>query len=156
MVIQRWQSLLLLIAGVMMACFTFCSLGQVQTTDFTFNFTSLGFTYEGEATEGAPTGTFLSTWYFFTLSVTTVIILILDIFLYKNLDLQKKICLVSVLLIIASTATGACIGYNAIENGEIGWSSVACAPFIALIATLLAYSCMQSDHRKLKAVDRIR
>lgn len=156
MVIQRWQSLLLLVAAVMMACFTFCSLGQVQTPDYSFDFTSLGFTYEGEATDGAPSGTFLSTWYLFIISLTTTLVVLIDIFLFKNLSLQKKVCLVSVLMIIASAASAACLGYFAIENGVIGWSSVALAPFIALCAVILAYTCMQRDHNKLKAVDRIR
>jgi hypothetical protein len=140
----------------MMACFTFMSLGQVQTTDFSFNFTSLGFTYEGEATDGAPSGTFLHTWYFFTLSLFTAVILLIDIFLYGNLPLQKRVCLIGVLFIIASAACGGVLGYCAVEGGQIGWSSVALAPVLALCATLLAYNRMQSDHKKLKAVDRIR
>ena len=156
MVIQRWQSVLLLVAAVMMACFTFCSLGQVQTTDYSFNFNSLGFSYEGEATNGGTSGNFLSTWYFFILSLTTTVLIVIDIFLFKNLVLQKKVCIVCVLLIIASAATAACLGYTAIENGTIGWSNVALAPFLALIATIFSYYLMQSDHRKLLAVDRIR
>jgi len=156
MVIQRWQSLLLLVAAVMMACFTFCSLGQVQTTDCSFNFTSLGFAYEGEAANGALSGTFLSTWYLFIISLTTTLILLMDIFLFKNLMIQKRVCLVCVLMIIASAISAACLGFLAIENGEIGWSSVAFAPVIALFAVILAYYCMRKDHNKLRAVDRIR
>lgn len=155
MVIQRWQSLLLLVAAAVMGCFTFCSLGQVQTTDFTFNFTSLGFFQEGISTDGAPDLT-VHTWYFFAISLTTTLLLLIDIFLFKNLDLQKKVCALSVLLVIASAATGGCLGYTAIDGGEIGWSTVALCPLIALVATLMAYGCMQSDHNKLKAVDRIR
>ena len=55
MVIQRWQSVLLLIAAVVMGCFTFMSLGQVQLPDYTCNFTTLGFDIEGIATDGGPT-----------------------------------------------------------------------------------------------------
>lgn len=156
MVIQRWQSLLLLVASVVMACFTFCQIGQVQTTDFTFSFTSMGFSYEGEATDGAPSGTFLSTWYFFILSLTTTVLLLIDIFLYKNLSFQKKICLVSILMIIATGFAGGCLGYNAIEGGTIDWTEMAIAPFISLFAAILAYSRMNSDQKKLRAADRIR
>ena len=80
MVIQRWQSVLLLVAAVVMGCFTFCSLGQVQTTDFTYNFTSLGFSQEGIATGGVDVN--YHTWYFFVLSLTTVSLLLIDIFLF--------------------------------------------------------------------------
>lgn len=157
MVIQRWQSVLLLVAAVMMGCFTFCSLGQVQTTDFTFDFTSFGFSYEGIPTDGAPSGTFLSTWYFFILSITTMIIFLIDIFLFRNLTFQKKVCLVGILLTIASAATGWCLGFNAIEGGETQWSTVMyVAPVISVVAAIMAYFRMNSDRRKLLAADRIR
>lgn len=157
MVIQRWQSVLLLVAAVMMGCFTFCSLGQVTTTDYTFNFTSLGFTYEGEATDGAPSGNFLSTWYFFILSLTTTILLLIDIFLFKNLPLQKKVACICDIFIVASGTVAATLGYSAIPGGQIGWSSVAiCCPILALFATILAWGRMQSDYNKLRSADRIR
>lgn len=157
MVIQRWQSLLLLMAAVLMGCFTFFSLGQVTTTDYTFNFTSLGFSYEGEATDGAPSGIFLSTWYFFILSLTTTLLLLIDIFLYKNLSLQKKVACICDMFIVASAAVGATLGYYAVEGGTVSWSSVAiCCPILALFATILAWGRMQSDHNKLRSADRIR
>ncbi len=156
MVIQRWQSLLLLVAAVMMCCFTFCSLGQVTTTDYTFNFTSLGFTYEGEATDGAPSGKFLSTWYFFVLSLTSTVLLLIDIFLYGSLPLQKKVAWIAILFIIASSAVAASLGYTAIEGSSIGWSSVALCPLLALIATLFALGRIQTDHNTLRSLDRIR
>lgn len=153
MVIQRWQSLLLLAAAVMMGVFTFCSLGQIQTTDYTFNFTSLGLFQEGE---GAPEYIGYSTWYLFAISLTSMFLLLIDIFLFKNLPLQKRVCLVSVLFIIATAAVSAAIGYNTLPGGEISWSTVICAPVIALIATIMAYQRMQKDHNMLKSVDRIR
>lgn len=156
MVIQRWQSVLLLVAAVMMGVFTFCSLGQVSTTDFTFNFTSLGFTYEGEATDGAPTGTYLSTWYFFAVSLTSAVLLLIDIFLYGNLPLQKKVAWIGIIFIIAASSIAASLGYTSIPGGSIGWSSVIICPLLALFATLFALNRIQSDHNKLRSVDRIR
>lgn len=155
MVIQRWQSLLLLVASVMMAVFTFCSLGQISTPEYVFDFTSLGFFQEGIPTGGAVNHDY-HTWYLFTVSLTSVVLLLLDIFLFRNLQLQKKVCLISVLFVVASAATAGCLGYTAIENGEIMWSSVVCAPFLALIATVMAYGRMVSDQNKLRAADRIR
>lgn len=154
MVIQRWQSILLLVAAVVMGCFTFCSLGQIQTTDFTYDFTSLGFFQEGITTGDVDVN--YPTWYFFVLSLTTSILLLIDIFLFKNLQLQKKVCLVSLLFVLASGATAGCLGYTAIAGGTIGWSSVALCPFLALVSVILAYGCMLRDHNRLKAVDRIR
>lgn len=156
MVIQRWQSLLLLVAVVMMCCFTFFSLGQVQTPDYSFNFTSLGFTYEGESTGHAPEGMFLSTWYFFILSLTTALLMLIDIFMYGNLVLQKKVCLVTILMAIAAAATCGCLGYTAVEGGTIGWSTNILSVIIAVVAAILAYGCMRRDHNRLKSVDRLR
>ncbi len=156
MVIQRWQSLLLLISAVMMAVFTFCSIGQISTEDFTFNFTSWGLTYEGEATDGAPTGTYLSTWYFFTVSLTSAILLLIDIFLYGNLPLQKKVAWIGIIFIVTASAIAASLGYTAVEGGSISWSGVVICPLIALCGTLLALNRIQSDHNKLRSVDRIR
>lgn len=156
MVIQRWQSLLLLVAAVMMSLFSFCSLGQVTTTDYTFNFTTMGFAYLGEATDGAPSGEFETTWYFFTLSITSAILLLIDIFLYGNLPLQKKVAWIAILFIIASSAIGATLGYNAVSESSIQWSSIVICPLLALIATLFALTRIQSDHNKLRSADRIR
>lgn len=156
MVIQRWQSVLLFFAAVMMACFAFVSLGQVQTPDYTFNFTSLGFTYEGEATNGAPTGYFLHTWYFFILTLTTTVLALIDIFLFRNLRLQKRICMVTLLFTIASAAVCAGIGYTAVEGYAVSWSSMALCPVLAVIAIIMAYRCMSRDERLLRSADRLR
>lgn len=156
MVIQRWQTLLLLLTAGLMACFTFLSLGQVQTADYTFSFTTLGFCYEGEATGGAPTGYLIHTWYFFIISLMSIILPLIDIFLFKNLRLQKRVCLVSLIFIIATMATGASLGYGCIEGGSIGWSEIVLAPFIAIVTTVLAWYCMQRDHKLLQSADRLR
>ncbi len=155
MVIQRWQSLLLLVAAAVMGCFTFCSIGQVQTSIFTFNFTSLGFYQEGIPTDGVP-DMMTHTWSFFILSLTSAVLLLIDIFLFKNLPLQKKVCLVSILFIIASGVTCLFLGYGVADGGMVNWSGVVTCPLIALIAAIMAWTCMQRDHNRLKAVDRIR
>lgn len=156
MVIQRWQSLLLLCVSVLMGCFTFASLGQVQAPDFTLNFTSMGFCYVGEATNGAPTGTYLSTWYFFTVALTSMLLPLINIFLFKNLKLQKKVCLVEILFIIVVAAIAASLGYTAVENGQIVWSQVIVCPLIALIADIMAYRRIESDRRLILSADRLR
>lgn len=156
MVIQRWQSLFLLLAAALMVCFTFVSLGQLQTPDFTYKFTSLGFSYVGEATDGAPGGMAYPTIYLFIISLTAALLLLLDIFLYKNLVLQKKIAIISALLSAASIVCAYVVGSNA--EGEMQWypSMIYVCPELAVILALMAWNRMQSDHNKLKAVDRIR
>lgn len=156
MVIQRWQSVLLLIAAVMMGIFTFFSLGQIQTPEYTLNFTTLGFCIEGEATNGAESGFIAHTWILFIIALMSCIIPLINIFLFKNLPLQKKLCIIEILFIVVVAATGCYYGYCTISNGNISWSSLIIAPLIAFVATVMAYGRISSDQRKLLYADRIR
>lgn len=157
MVIQRWQSVMLLIAGAMMGIFSFCSLGQIQTEAYTFNITALAISREGIAT--APDeATGISTLILFIVSLLACILPVLDIFCFKNLSLQKKVTLISALfaaaagIILAFTASNFAsdFGVNA------SWSVFICAPLVALIADLLAFRLIGSDQKKLRAADRLR
>ncbi|MCM1290690.1 MAG: DUF4293 domain-containing protein [Prevotella sp.] len=156
MVIQRWQSVLLLCACALMACFSFASIGQIQTTDFTYNISSLGLTYEGDATQGAPTGYQLHTWYFFAVSIMGAIIPAIAIFCFRNLKLQKRLCLVELMFIIASSVIAVSVGYCTVDGGDVEWSSVVCCPILSLVATVMAYNRINKDHKLLQSVDRLR
>lgn len=156
MVIQRWQSVLLLIAAALMGCFTFCSLGQIQLPDYTCNYTTFGFEIEGEATDGGPTGFALRTWSLFVVSLMSMVIPIIAIFCFKNLKLQKSLCWISILFTVVTAAIAGVLGYTAFQGAAVGWSSLALAPVLAVIAVYLAYGRIRSDERKLKAADRLR
>lgn len=156
MVIQRWQSVLLLIAAVMMGCFTFMSLGQVQLPDYTCNFTTLGFDIEGIATNGGPAGFVSHTWILFAVSILSSIIPFIAIFCFKNLRLQKMLCLMEILFIVAVICIGALYGYYSFPQASVSWSSLIIAPFLAIAADILAYNRICADCRKLRAADRLR
>lgn len=156
MVIQRWQSVLLLIVAVVMACFTFMSLGQVQFSEYTLNFTTLGFTYEGIATDGAPTGYQMHTWCFFALSLMCVVLPLIAIFCFKNLRLQKNLCLIEILFLVSTVVTGAIYGYYNYADAQVSWSSLIIAPLLAFVADVMAYNRICKDQRLLRSVDRLR
>lgn len=156
MVIQRWQSVLLLIAAVMMGCFTFFSLGQVQLTDYTLNFTTLGFTIEGESTGNAPTGYLCHTWPFFIVSLLSLLTPLINIFLYRNLKLQKNLCLIEILFLLAVLAAGCAYGYYQFDDAVVSWSSLIIAPLIAFVADVLACNRIEHDRKLLRSVDRLR
>ena len=157
MVIQRWQSVMLLIAGVMMGIFSFCSLGQIQADDYTFNVTALGIFREGIATS-PDEATGIRTIILFVVSILACILPIVDIFCFKNLRLQKNVALISTLLtvvagiIVAFTASGFASDYGQ----SVSWSTFICAPLVALIADLLACRLITNDSNKLRAADRLR
>ena len=156
MVIQRWQSVMLLITVALMACFTFLSLGQVQTTDNTFNFTTLGFSIMGEPTPGATTGTPIHTWFLFIISLMSLIIPLITIFLYKNLPLQKRMCLIEILFLLSTICIAGWEGYRGCPGGECQWSSLAMAPFLALILMIFSWGLINRDHKLIRSADRIR
>ena len=155
MVIQRWQTVLLFIAAALMACFTFIPICVVSTPDYTFNLTGLGFYQQGVPTDGeAPL--VIHTWYFFMLSITTIVLLLLDIFLYKNLKLQQRVCMVAILFIVADSCVAGLLGFRAITDSMIWWKTTILCPFIALFSSIFAYYRMAQDYSLLKAADRLR
>ena len=156
MVIQRWQSVLLLCVVVMQALFSFFSLGQLQAPDFTYNFTALGFSYEGVATNGAPTGFLINTWYFFAIALLSALLPLIAIFCFKNFRLQRRLCLMEVLVLVAVIAIGAVLGYQVIPDATIGWSNLVVAPFISIVAVVMAYNRIMADNKKLQSLNRFR
>lgn len=156
MVIQRWQSVLLLIAGVMMGLFSFLSLGQVQLPNLSLNFTALGFSVEGIPTNGGPAGYVLHTVPLFAVSLLSALLSLLAIFMFKNMQLQKKLCYFTVFFIVAACCVAAVYGYRSFPGASASWSSLVIAPVVALVAVLAALKCINSDQRKLRSIDRIR
>lgn len=157
MVIQRWQTVLLFVAAAVMACFTFIPIGAITTEDYTFNLTGLGFYQEGVPTDGDEP-IVIHTWYFFMLSITTIVLLLLDIFLFKNIRLQQRVCMVTLLFIVADTCVGGLLGFWAFreDGGHIFWRTTALCPFIAIFCTVFAYYRMAQDWSLLRAADRLR
>lgn len=157
MVIQRWQSVMLLIAGVMMGIFSFCSLGQIQAEAYTFNVTALGICREGIAT--APDeATGISTIFLFIVSLLACILPIVDIFCFKNMRLQKNVAMISALFTVAAGVIAAVTasGFATDFGTNVGWSTFICAPLVALIGDILAFRLISSDQKKLRAADRLR
>ena len=157
MVIQRWQTVLLFIAAAVMACFTFLPIANVTTEDYSFVFRGLGFYQEGVPTDGeAPI--VIHTWYFFMLSITTIVVLLLDIFLYKNLRLQQRVCMVAILFIVAQCCVAGLLGFWAFreDGGHIWWKTTIICPIIALLSSIFAYYRMAQDYSLLRAADRLR
>lgn len=146
---------MLLVACAVMAVFTFCSLGQVQTFEYTFNFISMGFFSEGQPTGGAHPDD-IYTWYFFTVSLMSAILPLLAVFCFKNTKLQKNLCLISILFDVAAAVVGGYLGYCLIDGGTISWSTVIIAPLLSVVALIFAWRMISSDERKLRAVDRFR
>lgn len=158
MVIQRWQTVLLFVAAAVMAAFSFLTIGQVNTPDDTYLFSAIGFKYAGEPDAGQPVGYVAHTWFFFILSVMSAVLPLIAIFLYRNLKLQMRVCVVALLFMIACVACGGAAAYNTFEGAgvEVSFNQNVCAPFLAIIATVMAWQRINADKRLLESADRLR
>lgn len=153
MVIQRWQSLLLLIAVVMMGLFSFCSLGQIQGADTSFNISALGIYAEGNGTHLQQ-----GTIYVAIVAWLTALLSLIAIFLFKNTRLQRRVCWLCIVLTLAACGSEwlAATTFEVPGSNGVSWSSMVCAPFIAIVSLLCAIRCIRSDEKKLASYDRLR
>lgn len=146
MVIQRWQSVVLLIACAVMAFFSFGDLATVVNDLGSFTFTAMGYA-DGSAQVAA------STWYFFAISLLSAILPLIAIFRYRNLRLQKRLCSISALIMAAVAVVGFVLNMGV---QQVSYSVLAAAPFVGIIACFVARNMISSDEKKLRAVDRFR
>lgn len=153
MVIQRWQSVLLLIACVMMALFSFCQLGWIDGASLRVNIYSFGM-YAEESGK-----TLMSTWYITVVAALSALLALMAIFMFKNTRLQKRVSMFSLVLSLAALGSEYLVATALQVPGDtagIHYSTMAFGPFVAVAALLLAYRCIRSDERKLSSMDRLR
>lgn len=140
MVIQRWQSLFLLIAAVLMAVATFYSpLAQSVAAD------------------GTPTAIFMKDAPILVIVGSLVTALLcLSIFMYKNLRRQMLMTLLSIVLICVVAVTGAFILFRQDALAGIEWSGAVLLLLAAVVLAIAAYRFMRRDHNLLRSADRLR
>ena len=140
MVIQRWQSVLLLLAVIAMAVFCLTPFAYYEPTD------------EGTTSmimaKDAPV--------LLTVSVLIAVLLLLTIFMYKNLRRQMTMTVLSMVLIAAAIVTGIFIVYNVYPDASFVIFGGIMLLVVTLVLALGAYRLMKSDWRKLRSYDRLR
>ena len=152
MVIQRWQSVFLLLAAVAMAFFCFVPNAEFTTPDALLTWRPMGLT--------SATGTCAgSTLAYFIVNCVITVLIIIDIFLFKDLKRQMTVALVCAALEFASCITWFICVLGFTER--LGATGVEWLPGIILLAAsllmiLFAYSYMGKDRRKLANFDGLR
>lgn len=138
MVIQRIQTLMLLIAVILMAIFCLTPYGiQAAEPENVAIFV-----------KDAPV--------FLVLNLVIAALLVITIFMYKDLRRQKRMTILSMVLICVSIVTGLFIlgrAYDSASPVLLGGVSLL---VLALIFGLLAYRGMSRDHKLLRSADRLR
>lgn len=147
--IQRIQSIWLLLAGIIILCLLFTPL--VSNNDY---YISVGGLYQKIGTECKKIENFLP------LLITTIsvsIISFVNIFNFKNRTLQKRIILVNIVLIIGLAFW--CTIYakklpGGLENSSYGLGIY--LPVIAIVFCLMAKRGIDNDEKLIRSADRLR
>lgn len=140
MVIQRWQSLFLLVAVVFMCVFcltpyaVFTAPEAIGNTDI----------YVSDA----PV--------LLTLNIVAAILLCADIFMFKNLKRQMTVAMLCLVLVCASIVTTCLVLYTAYPDASLIWTGGILWLVGALVFTIAAYRFMGKDRRLLASYDRLR
>ncbi len=135
MVIQRWQSVLLLISAI------FVALAGILPYAVTAN---------GVDVCAVQTPVLLC------VDILVALLLLIDIFLYRNLRYQMKVTRLALGLIVvleAAIAAYTCAGHEGATISIIGGIVM---PVLALISAFVALRLMHRDYRLLRSADRLR
>lgn len=135
MVIQRWQSVLLLISAIFVAL---AGILPYATT-----------------AEGADVCA-VQTPVLLCVDILVALLLLIDIFLYRNLRYQMKVTRLALGLIVVLGATIAAYTCAAFEGAAIAVTGGIVMPVLALISTFIALRLMRRDYRLLRSADRLR
>ena len=141
MVIQRKQSLFLLIAAILMGIYAF----MPQLINARGEVIMGGMCLEG--LESIP----------FFLNCLIALLSFITIFKFKSLKFQKTLCIINILLILASLATMCSIAFlqeNCDLLGSLTYYNV--LPILAIIFLLLAHKGISHDRKLLRGSSRIR
>lgn len=138
MQIQRWQTLLLLIAAILMAVLNFLPIGYTNTA-------------AGLApilTAHAPA--------LIIIDILVCVLLILSIFMYRNLRQQMRVTLLCVMLMCVMAVTGIFLLYREPQFAGIEWMGAVLLLIASGIFALAAYNRMRHDRNLLRSANRLR
>lgn len=135
MVIQRWQSVLLLISAI------FVALAGILPYAVTAN---------GVDVCAVQTPVLLC------VDILVALLLLIDIFLYRNLRYQMKVTRLALGLIVVLEAAIAAYTCAGLEGATISIIGGIVMPMLALISSFVALRLMLRDYRLLRSADRLR
>lgn len=139
MVIQRWQSVLLLLAVILMGIFCCTPFATYAPTP-----------EQATAVYAKDAPVLL------TVALLTATLLFISIFMYKNLKRQMTVTLLSIVMIVTVMTTGFFVIYNAYPGANFIVFGGIVLLVITLILAIGAYRMMGKDLRKLHSYDRLR
>ena len=149
MVIQRIQSIYLLIAVILMVVFAFFPALTFELADKTVLYGAL---------ESGRAGSLHVNPLLITLIILISLLALIDIFLFKNLQRQMTVCFVDIIIGLAMLVA-ICIHAFVVGNREgwaVNWQWYMLLPVLSIIFLMLAHKSMSNDKKKLRDADRLR
>ena len=149
MVIQRIQSVYLLIAVILMVVFAFVPALTFELADKTVLYGAL---------ETGRAGNLHINPLLITLIILISLLAFIDIFLYKHLQRQMTVCFVDIIIGLAMLVA---IGIQAFvvgnrEGWTVSWQWYVLLPVLSIIFLMMAHKAMSRDKKKLLDADRLR
>lgn len=152
--IQRKQTLYLLLSGLLMLIPIYLPMMDVITNNMLLSFFSTGFQdMSGEIV--------FQTWVLFGLNILVVLLSLVTIFLFKNRVLQMRITVFNLILKFGFYGLGVLYYYNfhniLDSNIELGmirpWIAI---PIVCMILDYLAHRAIAIDERTVRYMYRLR
>ena len=149
MVIQRIQSVYLLIAVILMVVFAFLPALTFQLGEREFVYGAL---------QAGKVGVTHIDPLMLMLVILISFLALLDIFLFKNLQRQMTVCFVDIIIGLAMLVA---IGVQAFvvgnrEGWTVAWQWYVLLPVLSIIFLMLAHKAMSRDKKKLRDAYRLR
>lgn len=140
--IQRIQSVYLLLAAAALLCFGLFPLAELHNPQMQMHVSMGG---------PSATNTFIP-------AIAASLIAISAIFLYRNRKAQMRLCLVLLLLSIVLSAGSAygIVQEAAASSAEVSWGFGLFFPLVAAVFLFLAWRGVRSDDQLIRSADRLR
>ena len=149
--IQRIQTVYLLIVAILMVVMMSFPVGNLIAADYTVTeFTNLALVAADGTADYAP-------WAMFVILVVAALLSFTTIFMFKKRMLQIRMSIFNSLLLVGYYIAFFAF-YFALKNDEnlfrIGWAL--CLPLVSIILNILAVRAIGRDEVMVKAADRLR
>lgn len=151
--LQRVQTIYLLIVVFLMAAILFLPLAVMQAGDL---FYTLDIT--GLSNDEQEVALIYPIWALFVLTVAMLVLPLITIFLYKKRMLQIRLCVFNAILMIGFYALFAFFAINLKNDLQAAISiKIALAfPMVSLILNYLAIRAIGADEMLVRSLDRLR
>ena len=149
--IQRIQTIYLLVVAILMGICMFCPVGTIVTGEKEFSeFTNLYIALGDGVKDYSP-------WALFVLLLIVAVLSVVSIFLFKKRMVQIRLSIFNIVLLIGYYITLMVFALTMPAEGTSFIPSwVVCLPFVSIVLTWLAIRAIGADEALVRSYERLR